>query len=419
MQFENVIGKQAIKAQLAQMAVCNRLSHALLFLGKEGNGSLSLAMAFAQYIVCQKNSPFKKKKAAESAASTTIAAMALFDEPAAASIVTEVNKPQQSDSCGNCPSCLKANQLIHPDIHFTFPVIPKKPGDKPLSSDYIKEWREFVSIHPYGNVFDWLQFIGAENKQGNITAEECNDINRKISLKSFESGFKILVIWMPEYLGKNGNRLLKLIEEPPVDTLFILVAENETMILPTILSRTQLVKIPALSATAIEVALELRAGVKIEKATKIAAICGGNYREALNLLQHADDDWLAMLREWLNMIVKRNLPAQVKWIEEISKQGREKQKQFLQYFNHLLELAIRQGIIADADETANQERSSELDFANRLNKLCSVHQQEAIINELDKASYYIERNANGKMLFHALSIKLYHIISNNSLILIN
>ena len=419
MQFENVIGQQAIKAQLAQMAIHNRLSHALLFLGKEGNGSLSLAMAFAQYIVCEKNSPFKKKKADASTALASKSAMALFDEPPAVEIAPEANKPQESDSCGSCPSCLKANQLIHPDIHFTFPVIPKKPGDKPLSSDFIKEWREFVSIHPYGNVFDWLQFIRAENKQGNITAEECNDINRRISLKSFESGFKILLIWMPEYLGKNGNRLLKLIEEPPVDTLFMLVAENETMILPTILSRTQLVKIPALSATAIEVALELRAGVKIEKAMQIAAICGGNYREALNLLQHADDDWLALLREWLNIIVKRNLSAQVKWIEEMSKHGREKQKQFLHYFNHLLELAIRQGIIADAGETASQERSSELDFASRLNKLCSVHQQEAIITELDKASYYIERNANGKMLFHALSIKLYHIISNNSLILVN
>jgi len=419
MQFENVIGQKTIKEHLAQMAQHNRLSHALLFLGKEGNGSLSLAMAFAQYIVCEKNSPFKKKNALAPAAHSAVAAMALFDEPPAAETVTETNNQQQMDSCGTCPSCLKANQLIHPDIHFTYPVIPKKPGDKPVSADYIKEWREFVSIHPYGNVFDWLQFIGAENKQGNITADECNDINRKISLKSFESGFKILLIWMPEYLGKNGNRLLKLIEEPPVDTLFILVAENEEMILPTILSRTQLVKVPALSATEVEVALELRAGVKIEKAMQIAAICGGNYREALNLLQHADDDWLALLREWLNMIVKRNLPAQIKWIEEMSKQGREKQKQFLLYFNHLLELAIRQDIIADSGGTANQERSSELDFAIRLNKLCSVHQQEAIINELDKASYYIERNANGKMLFHALSIKLYHIISNNSLILIN
>ena len=265
-------------------------------------------------------------------------------------------------------------------------------------------------------MFDWLQFIGAENKQGNITAEECNDINRKISLKSFESEYKILIIWMPEYLTKNGNKLLKLIEEPPPNTLFVLVAENEEQVLPTILSRTQLVKVPLLSNTEIEVALELRAGVKIEKARQVAIMSEGNYREALHLLQHEEDDWQVTLREWLNMIAKKNLPGQVKWIEDMSKQGREKQKQFLKYFTHLLEIAIRVRIIDNSNEA---EPSNELDFAMRLNKLCGIGQQEAIIQELDKASYYIERNANGKMLFHALSIKLHHIISNNSLILIN
>lgn len=422
MQFENVIGQKKIKDQLVQMAQQNRLSHALMFLGKEGNGNLSLAIAFAQYIVCEKNSPFKQKAAHHSEElSSTISSSLFGDEPTITDNLNNAykNKEPGSDSCGNCPGCIKAKQLIHPDIHFTYPVITKKSGEKPTSSDFIKDWREFVSLHPYGNVFDWLQFIGADNKQGNISAEECNEINKKISLKSFESGFKILIIWMPEYLGKNGNRLLKLIEEPPTDTLFILVAENEGMILPTILSRTQLVKIPALTKEEIEVALELKLGVKIEKATQIATLCEGNYREALQLLQHADDDWLIMLRDWLNMIVKRNLIAQLKWIDEISKQGREKQKQFLQYFNHLLELAIRQGIISNQFETVNPEISNELDFAIRLNKLCSLHQQEAIINELDKASYFIERNANGKMLFHALTIKLYHIISNNSLILIH
>ncbi len=406
MQFENIIGQKETKEQLAQMVQHNRLSHALLFLGKEGSGALSLAIAFAQYIVCEK---VNGKNTA------SIASASLFGE------ITEpeANGQQETgnDSCGICPACTKANQLIHPDIHFSYPVIPKKPGDKPLSTDYIKEWREFVSIHPYGNVFDWLQFIGAENKQGNITAEECNEINRKISLKSFESEYKILIIWMPEYLTKNGNKLLKLIEEPPPSTLFILVAENEEMILPTILSRTQLVKVPLLSDTAIEVALELKAGVKIDKARQIAILSEGNYREAQHLLQHEEDDWQATLREWLNLIVKKNLAGQVKWIDDMSKQGREKQKQFLKYFNHLLEMAIRASIIER--EMESQPPNNELDFAIRLNKLCGIGQQEAIIMELDKASYYIERNANGKMLFHALTIKLHHIISNNSLILVN
>lgn len=403
MQFKKIIGQKETKEQLVQMVQHNRLSHALLFLGKEGSGALSLAIAFAQYIVCEK---VNGKKAALSTPS-------LFGE---ASPVSE-EQSVINDSCGVCSACIKANHLMHPDIHYSYPVITKKSGEKPISTDFISEWREFFSIHPYGNVYDWLQFIHAENKQGNITAEECNDINRKISLKSFESEYKILIIWMPEYLTKNGNKLLKLIEEPPPNTLFILVAENEGLVLPTILSRTQLVKIPLLTTTEIEVALEIVSGVRIEKAQQIAALSEGNYREALQLLQNVEDDWQLILREWLNMLVKKNLVGQVKWIEDISKQGREKQKQFLKYFTHLLEQAIRlksiPSLVKNA-ETANGEQ----DFALRLNKLCSIPQQEAIINELDKASYYVERNANGKMLFHALSIKLYHIISNNSLILI-
>ena len=404
MQFENIIGQKQTKEQLVQLVQNNRLSHALLFLGKEGSGALSLAMAFAQYIVCEKvNGKIKP-----------VLEASLFGEP-----VDIVAEPLVfNDSCGICSACIKANKLMHPDIHYSHPIITKKPGEKPICTDFIKEWRDFYTTQPYGNVFDWLQFIKAENKQGNITAEECNDINRKISLKSFESEYKILIIWMPEYLTKNGNKLLKLIEEPPPNTLFMLVAENEELILPTIISRTQLVKIPLLTNAEIEGALEQNHELTTDKAKQIAALSEGNYREALQLLQQVEDDWQLILREWLNMLVKKNLAGQVKWIDEMSKQGREKQKQFLKYFTHLLEQAIRLRSIPSLviiSDTVNTEQ----DFALRLNKLCSIPQQEAIINELDKASYYVERNANAKMLFHALSIKLYHIITNNSLILVN
>jgi DNA polymerase III subunit delta' len=402
MSFNSIIGQKAVKEQLVHMVQHNRLSHALLFLGKEGSGALQLAMEFAQFITCkpttdngQQNEP------------------SLFGEPEPTTSSAEAFA-KADDSCGVCPSCKKAQELVHPDIHFSYPVIPRKSGDKPIATDYITEWREFVKISPYGNVYDWLQFINAENKQGNITAHECNDILRKLSLKSFESEYKILIMWMPEYLGKEGNKLLKLIEEPPANTLFILVAENEDQILPTIISRTQLVKIPALTKLDIESALELRASVPVQKAQQIAAVAEGNYREALQMLQHSEDDWQSMLREWLNAVVKFNPQAQVKWIDETAKIGREKQKQFLQYFTHLLELAVRISTTNDQPPTSN-----EVDFALRLNKITQLHQQEAIINELNKASYYIERNANAKMLFHALSIKLYHIISNNSLILVN
>ena len=404
-QFEKGIGQKEIKEQLIQMVQHNRLSHALLFLGKEGTGALALALSFAQYIVCEQVNGKIKNNPEPS----------LFGEPEP----TSQQPAHFNDSCGVCSACVKASQLIHPDIHFSYPVIPRKSGDKPISKDYINEWRGFIGAQPYGNVYDWLQFIGAENKQGNITSDECNDITRKISLKSFESEYKILIIWMPEYLTKNGNKLLKLIEEPPPNTLFLLVAENEDLILPTILSRTQLVKIPLLSNVEVESALAQRMGVPIEKAQQIAALSEGNYREALQLLEQAEDDWQITLREWLNLISKKNLGGQVKWIEDMSKQGREKQKQFLKYFTHLLEQAIRLSVVDEKTADSLSIAANEKDFALRLNKLCTIHQQEAIVHELDKASYYIERNANGKMLFHALSIKLYHIITNNSLILIH
>lgn len=411
MQFSQVIGQKDLKAQLVQMVQQNRLSHALLFLGKEGSGALSLARAFAQYTVCEKVNGKSKNGNRQSAEPS------LFGDPESiTNEKQETRNGEATDSCGECPACKKAAQLVHPDIHFSYPVIPRKSGDKPVSTDYIKEWREFLAAQPYGNSFDWLQFIDAENKQGNITASECEDILRKMSLKSFEAEYKILIMWMPELLGKEGNKLLKLIEEPPPNTLFIFVAENESLILQTILSRTQLVKIPMLTALQIEAALELNEGVPLKKAQQVAAMSNGNYHEALQQLQHAEDDWEVLLRDWLNSIVKTGPAAQVKWIEEVSKTGREKQKQFLKYFTHLLEHAIRLRVLGQAINEGAETQST-TDFAMRLNKLCDISQQEAIIHELDQAAYYIERNANAKILFHALTIRLYHIISNKSVIL--
>ena len=399
MLFKDVIGQQATKQHLAEMVEQNRLSHALLFLGKEGSGALPLAMAFAQYVVSlPQPSPIVED---------------LFGGMTALEPTPFYIHP---DDIASQPAFQRAGQLIHPDLHFSYPVIPKKPGDKPTSTDYIAEWREFVQSYPYGNVYDWLQFIGAENKQGNITADECNDIIRQLSLKSFESEYKVLLLWMPEYLGKEGNKLLKLIEEPPPNTLFILVAENDEQILPTILSRCQLVKIPQLENREVEQALTTRANVPPDTARQIAGICEGNYREALQLLQHADEDWQSLLRDWLNATLKGGPIAQVKFVEETSKLGREKQKQFLRYFNHLLEQSIRIKVLG-AEQVMLGD--NEKDFAQRLNKIASVSQQQAIIEELDRAAYYVERNANAKMLFQALTIKLYHIIQNKTLILVS
>ena len=393
MQFSKVINQLEVKQQLVELIQHNRLSHALLFLSKEGSGSLSLAIALAQYLTCEKANPKKQNPGAT-----------LFGEEQTTSNL----KPQTSnDSCGICPSCIKADQLVHPDIHFSYPVVTKKAGTPPVSVDYITEWREFVGTYPYGNVYDWLQLIGAENKQGNITANECNNIIHKLSLKSFESEYKVLIMWMPEYLGAEGNKLLKLIEEPPPNTLFILVAENETLLLPTIVSRCQMIKIPMLETADIETAL-IQSKIDPLKARQVAATAEGNYREAIQLLQNAEEDWQALLRDWLNSIIKTGPIAQTKWVEETSRLGREKQKQFLRYFNHLLEQSIRLRVMGSNIYLPDNEK----DFAERLNRLADISQQQAIIEELDRATYYIERNANAKILFHALTIKLYHIIQD-------
>lgn len=403
MQFRDVIGQQEIKMHLVEMLQQNRLSHALLFLGKEGSGALPLALAFSQYV-----------SLVPAQGTATSQAASLFGDTVEETPAHLPATQEEADAFMEKQQAFgKASKYIHPDIHFSYPVIPKKSGDKPVSADYITEWREFISQFPYGNSFDWLQFIGAENKQGNITAEECNDIIRKLSLKSFESSYKILLMWMPEYLGKEGNKLLKLIEEPPPDTLFILVAENEEQILPTILSRCQLVKIPLPSNEEIKQALITRAGASEENAAQIAGIAEGNYREALQLLQHSEEDWISLLSDWLKFTLRNMLAEQVKWVEDISKLGREKQKQLLLYFNHLLEQSIRLRVMGSNVAMAEKER----DFALRINKITSVSQQQVIIEELDKATYYIERNANAKMLFHALTIKLYHIIQDKALFL--
>jgi DNA polymerase-3 subunit delta' len=406
MQFSDIIGQAAVKHQLAELVQHNRLSHALLFLGKEGSGSLSLALAFAQYIVCEKVS------GRQSTVNSQQSGPSLFGEPE-----TPNPKPQTlNDSCGVCPACLKANQLVHPDIHFSYPTVTKKPGEKPVATDFITDWREFIKLSPYGNLFDWIEQIKEkENSQGKITAEECNDIIRKLSLKSFESEYKILIMWMPEMLGTEGNKLLKLIEEPPPNTLFILVTENEARMLQTIVSRCQLIKIPALETKEIEEALVSRNKTTPAVAGQVASVSEGNYREALQLSQHAEEDWQALLREWLNAILKTGPVAQAKWVEEISRLGREKQKQFLRYFNHLLEQAIHYRIMGNTANIGEKER----DFAERLNKIAGIEQQKAIIEELDQASYYIERNAHGKMLFHALTIKLYHIIQDKIVFLVD
>ena len=201
MLFKDVIGQHETKQHLVEMVAQNRLSHALLFLGKEGSGALPLALAFAQYVsLLPVQNQFSKEAS-------------LFGEDNNIEKKLPSTSQEADDWMAKQPSFSKAAGFVHPDIHFSYPVIKKttKGDEKPISTDWVSEWREFIKQNAYGNVYDWLQYINAENKLGNITANECNDIIHKLNLKSFESGFKILLMWMPEYMGKEGNRLLKLI----------------------------------------------------------------------------------------------------------------------------------------------------------------------------------------------------------------
>jgi DNA polymerase-3 subunit delta' len=407
MLFPDVIGQLETRQHLKDLVDHNRLSHALLLVGKEGSGLLPLAINFGQYVV---SAPAERNQPATHAADL-FGSTDLFGEPAAPA------SPSIPEQKGIDPL---AAQLMHPDLHLSFPVLPRKSGDKPISTDYISEFREFFTLSPYGSGFDWLQFINAENRQGNITAEECHDIIRKLSLKTFKARYKVLVMWLPEYLGREGNRLLKLIEEPPVDTLFILATENEDDLLPTIISRCQTIRVPPLTEEDIEQALITRCNADPDTARQLALVCEGNYHEAQQLLQHNEDDLNGLLRDWLNAGLLKGPKAyerfdkQAQFIDQVSKLGRERQKQLLRYFLQLIEQSIRLRLMGEENVHLPP---TEKDFALRLNKFSGLGQQKAIADELEKAVYYIERNANAKMLFHALTLKLRSIVLEKTIFL--
>ncbi|MEO1625105.1 MAG: hypothetical protein AAFV25_08095 [Bacteroidota bacterium] len=365
MRFQQTIGQQQVKNLLRHMIQSGRLPHAQLFLGPPGCGKLSLALAFAQYLLCENRNG--------------------------------------EDACGICPACVKAAGMVHPDIHFSFPVV----GTKMTSNQYLGQWRTALQENPYLQINQWLQAIGAENKQGNINKEECLNIIRKLSLKTFESTYKVLILWLPEYLGKEGNRLLKLIEEPPENTVFLLVAEDSERILNTILSRCQIVKIHPLSDEELVSGLVEHKGVGQEQAWRIAPLADGNFNEALRLMQEKSDDNALLFLQWLRKCYKGNGVELVGWVEKFAKLGRENQKHFLAYSLHfmreylLLRLQVKDQV---------RLRGEELSTARNLVKVIGLEQIESMTNLFNDCAYYVERNANPKILFLDASIQLHKIL---------
>jgi DNA polymerase III subunit delta' len=398
--FPGVIGQLDVQRRLVGMVQQNRLSHAIMLLGPEGSGTLPLAVGFGQYVVSH---PQQKRE--------PVMVADLFGGMSALP-VEEEDAPKDVFSGFD----QKALGFVHPDLHFSYPVIKRNPekDSPPVSADWAAEWRDFLKTNPYGNLFDWLQFIKAENRQGNITSRECMEIIHKLSLKPYESRYKVLVMWMPEMLGNEGNKLLKLIEEPPPDTLFIFVAEKEERILPTIISRCQIIRVPPLTTNDITRALMEKLDMEEAKAQQIALVSDGNFREAVELLQHHEDDWNGLLRDWLNATMLRvpaggNPYAQVnKVVADLSGLGREKQKQLLLYFLQLIEQSLRLRLVGgDYLHLPPQEA----EFAQRLNKVAGPSMLAALAEILEDASYFIERNANAKLLFHSLCLKMRAILT--------
>lgn len=370
MLFKNIPGQTKLKHNLLTNMVEGRLPHAILLEGKMGYGVLGFAMAIAQYLEC--------------------------------------DNPTDEDSCGVCPHCLKSDKLIHPDIHFSFPTV----GSKMVSDHFIKEWRESVADSPFLPLSDWMKALKAENKLPNITKDECKKIIQKLNLKAFSGKRKIQIIYLAEFLGKEGNRLLKLIEEPPDETHFILLTENSNKILNTIHSRCQLYKVPPLSNEDIKSFLvSQNVGGDHES---LAFLSEGDINIALAYSQQNESQFMPIFLALFRASYAKKIDGMIDWGGAMAKLGRDVQMQFCQYVLQLLEQILRYNM------TQNEAfiRMPKDDVAQivKIARVMDFKQIEEISDLFDKTSYYISRNAHPKMLFLDLALKLNKIFKKIPLV---
>ena len=385
MLFSDVLGLSHIKNHLASSADAGRIPHAQLFVGPEGCGLLPMALAYAQYIVCNNN--------------------------------------DGENNSGNSICNLKFNSFSHPDVHFAFPVSNSdKVKSHAVSDHYIQEWRQFMKEQPYGNLFDWYRLIEIEKKQGQIGVDEALDVVKKLSLKSYEGGYKVMLIWMAEKMNTSAaNKLLKLIEEPPEKTVFLLLCEDEEQIIQTIRSRCQILHFPPLAEDAIAKALLKKGGSK-QEAQRIAHEANGNYNKALDLLNNDSED--LVFEKWFVQWVRSAFKAKgnkgaihelILWSEELSKTGRETQKKFLDYCI----MVMRQALLINygAEELAYMKIHTD---GFQLKKFAPfIHENNIldITEELELAIYHVERNGNAKIIFTDLSIKLTRLLHKKTAII--
>ena len=383
MLFKDILGQDHIKNHLTHSADNGRIPHAQLFVGPEGCGALPMAIAYSQYILC---------------------------------------KNTNGDNLGGIEACnLKFESIAHPDLHFAFPVTTsEKVKSKPISNFYLEEWRQLIKQQPYGNLFDWYKLLGVENKQGQIGVEEAQEIVKSLSLKSYEGGYKVMIIWMADKLNiAAANKLLKLIEEPPNKTVFILITEDEDQIINTIKSRCQVLNFPPLSEEVIKNALIKNFSLENSIASKIAHQANGNYNKACDLVYHDSED--NQFEEWFIFWIRAAFKAKgnksaihdlISWSEEIAKNGRETQKQFL---NFCLDF-FRQAMLLNykADELVFLEPKSEKFKLDNFAPFVHGNNILEISCELQDAIYHIERNGNSKIILTDLSIKLTRLLHKSA-----
>ncbi|MCE1199089.1 MAG: DNA polymerase III subunit delta [Marinilabiliales bacterium] len=372
MQFREIIGQHAVKSMLIQLVKEQRVPHAMLFLGPPGNGKLAVAVAFAQYISCK-------------------------------------NKMDE-DACGTCSSCLKFKKLIHPDLHFTIPVIKTQSISKPVSSDYMVRWREYFIRNPYPAYEKWNQLIAEENKQGMIYVEEASEIIQKLNKKPYEADFKISIIWLPETMHLTcANKILKILEEPPENTLFILVSEEEQRLLGTIRSRCQTIRIPKIEESDLAAALSLLPGAAESNPAVLARIANGNYILAEEFLQEDEarrfnhNQYAGLMRSGY----ARNLMELLSWADEMASIGRTRQIGFLRYCgeftrNNFLSNLKKPELVA-MDEA--EERFSTR-FAPFIHERNVIH----LFSEFEKGLRDIASNGNAKVIFTDLALKVSKLI---------
>jgi DNA polymerase-3 subunit delta' len=379
MLFEDILGQDHIKKHLTQSVDNGRIPHAQLFVGHEGSGTLPLALAYAQYILC-------------------------------------ANSGGENNS-GNEACNLKFKNFSHPDLHFAFPVTTSdKVKSKPVSSFYLEEWRQLLNEQPYGNLFDWYKLLGVDNKQGQIGVDEAYEIVKSLSLKAYEGGYKVMLIWMAEKMNTAcANKLLKLIEEPPNKTVFLLIAEDEEQIISTIRSRCQILHFPPLAEDVIKDALIKQYNIDIGVATKIAHQANGNYNKACDLVYQDSED--IQFETWFIFWIRSAFQAKgnkaaihdlISWSEDIAKTGRETQKQFL---NFCLDF-FRQALLLNYNATDLVYLEPKTEKFKLENFAPFVHGNNImdISNELQDAIYHIERNGNSKIILTDLSIKLTRLL---------